>query len=76
MDDQWVAELATVGVTHLGTAPPLVGGIGHSVYAVFRVFTVHVVLVDVSDVALAFCWLHGGWSAGAGMGKGIHLGSS
>ena len=76
MDDQWVAELATVGVTHLGTAPPLIGGIGRSVYAVFRVFAVHVVLVDMSDVALAFCWLHGGWSAGAGMGKGIHLGSS
>jgi len=26
------------------------------------------VLVDVGDVALAFCWLHGGWSAGAGKG--------
>jgi hypothetical protein len=44
MGGQWVAELATVGVTHLGTAPPLVVGIGHCVYAVFRVFAVHVVL--------------------------------
>ncbi len=68
MDGQCVAELATVGVTHLGTAPPLVVGIGHCVYAVFGVFAVHVVLVDVGDVALAFCWLRGGWSAGAGMG--------
>jgi hypothetical protein len=68
MDGQCVAELATVGVTHLGTAPPLVVGTGHCAYAAFGVFTVHVVLVDVGDVALAFCWLRGGWSAGAGMG--------
>jgi len=27
-----------------------------------------VVLVNVGDVALAFCWLRDGWSAGAGMG--------
>ena len=68
MGGQWVAELATVGVTHLGTAPPLVVGIGHCVYTVFRVFAVHVVLVNVGDVALAFCWLRGGWSVGAGKG--------
>ncbi len=70
MDGQCVAELATVGVTHLGTAPPLVVGIGHCVYAVFGVFAVHVVLINVSDsdMVLAFCWLRGGWSAGAGMG--------
>ena len=68
MDGQCIAELTTVRVTHLGTAPPLVVGTGHCTYTVFGVFAVHVVLVDVGDMALAFCWLCGGWSAGAGMG--------
>src|SRR6266567_7364384 len=73
MDGQYVAELATIGVTHLGTAPPLVVGIGHCVYAVFGVFAVHVVFVDVGDVALIFCWLGGGWSAGAGMETAVDV---
>ena len=68
MGGQWVAELTTVRVTHLGTAPALVVGIGCCAYAVFGVFAVHVALVEVGDVVLTFCWLHGGWSAGAKMG--------
>jgi len=72
MGGQWVAELALVDGTHVGMAPLSSWASG----VAFTRFAVHPALVDVRDVALALCWLRGGWSAGVGRGRlGTHFGS-
>ena len=60
---QWVAELAWAQDYLPSHFPSLVVGIRRCVYPVFVVL---VALVNVGDVAVASCWLRGGWSAGAG----------
>ena len=54
----------------LGHFPSCMVGIEWCIYVIFMAFTILVELFNMHDVAVAFCWLCGGWSASMGDGDG------